>query len=765
MKKQRLLSLLLAGICCTQMIACDNAANTPADTGNDTDTGTTAQTSTPIVPFSDLYVDAAAAAGGDGSEAAPFTTITEARDAIRAFKAAYGLTTPITVHVLSGDYRLTEGLTLTEEDSGTADCPITYVSEEPHGAVLNGGLSLSASDFEPLNEEEKARLIDETAAEKVVKVDLTKYGLTADDWGKLYSIGTGNTGSKYDDGTGPAESEFFIDGQRMTLARYPNDSFLKTVNVIEFGASHEIYSDNEFNHRGDMTLVPEYYEERNPKAGSFTVDAETQERMSKWTSYEDLWLFGYFKWQWSDATTPIKNIDVENSIIELGQTVTYGLSEKAPYYFFNVYEEMDMPGEYYIDRENGILYVYPPEGYESAEIMMSCITDDLLVCENVSYLTFQGFSACATRGNGFIMTGHNLTIDNCFIQNVRGGAINVTGTNITVQNCEITKTGTYGIYVTGGDLETLTKSNNLVYNNYIHDWSEVVRTYQSAISLSGCGNTASHNEICNSSHQAIYWSGPYNTIEYNEVYNVCQETSDCGALYAGRNFTSYGCVIRYNYIHDIGSDDVDAHAIYWDDGLSGQTAYGNIIVDITGRGFLVGGGRDNSVYNNVMMRCGKASIMTDNRLHEGEFDDGWYGKMSERPQFDDITGICQSDAWKEAFPELSNLTLDTTDQDNPLLACNPVNNYIAKNVYYFARRVYSAEKDITYNDSKPSGGFYDFDEYMETVSDIRDNYIIKNYDDFSNDQNGDYTMKEDAQVKELIPDFEIIPFDEIGRVE
>ena len=120
-----------------------------------------------------IYVDANAKDSGDGSESAPFKSIPEAQTKIREIKATEGLPAGgITVFVKDGEYRLDSGLVFTEEDSGTEESPITYVSESEFGAVLTGGLILSASDFEPLSAEEKARLIDDTAKEKVVKVDL-----------------------------------------------------------------------------------------------------------------------------------------------------------------------------------------------------------------------------------------------------------------------------------------------------------------------------------------------------------------------------------------------------------------------------------------------------------------------------------------------------------------------------------------------------------------------------------------------------------------
>ena len=708
-----------------------------------------------------LYVDSNANDGGDGSESAPFKTVPEAQAKIRELKAGDGLPVGgVTVLVKDGEYKLDTGLTFTEEDSGTAESPITYVSESEFGAVLTGGLILSAEDFEPLNSEERSKLLDDTAKDKVVKVDLKEYGLTETDWGLLYSRGSAWGGS-YDNGVGPVESEIFINGERQTLARYPNDGFIETYKVIDTGISHEYYTSIEFNSRGTAIVAYENYSLKNPQGGIFTVRDDICQRMSLWSTLENIWTFGYYKWQWSYSTPPVKSIDIENATIELAQAVSYGVSEGAPFYFYNIFDELDTEGEYYIDRENGILYIYKPENFESAEIMMSCTLDNIVDIQNVSYLTLKGFGICATRSNGISLIGDNCVIDNCKIYNVRGGAINVNGTENIIQNCEITRTGKYGINVTGGDNATLTKGNNLVYNNYIHDWADMDRTYQSAISLSGCGNTASHNEMCNSPHQAVTWSGSYQIFEYNEIYNVCTETGDCGAMYAGRNFTSYGCVQRYNYIHDVGTGDVMAHGIYWDDGLSGQTAYGNIIVNSASSAFLFGGGRDNVVENNIIINAGSSPIHYDQRSRDGMLDsESWFfehvGELAN--------GLVanRNDIWNEAFPIYSQIIPwyegYEGDLDDPLLSGNPANNSIKNNISYISIGAgVRIDEDIFVHDIEDS-------VYM--FSEVENNPIVKNnLSDFPGYHNDDYTMREDSTAKELCPDFETIPFDEIGRVD
>ena len=78
-----------------------------------------------------------------------------------------------------------------------------------------------------------------------------------------------------------------------------------------------------------------------------------------------------------------------------------------------------------------------------------------------------------------------------------------------------------------------------------------VKTYSPAISLSGVGNIAAHNEIHDGPHTALRFSGNDHIIEFNEFYNVMQESTDMGVIYAGRDHTYWGNKIRHNYFHDI----------------------------------------------------------------------------------------------------------------------------------------------------------------------------------------------------------------------
>ena len=69
----------------------------------------------------EFHVSPGGAAGNTGTEAAPFSTIAQARDAIRALKQSGTSTPGATVLVHGGDYWSDESTAFTAEDSGAGD--------------------------------------------------------------------------------------------------------------------------------------------------------------------------------------------------------------------------------------------------------------------------------------------------------------------------------------------------------------------------------------------------------------------------------------------------------------------------------------------------------------------------------------------------------------------------------------------------------------------------------------------------------------------
>ena len=275
----------------------------------------------------------------------------------------------------------------------------------------------------------------------------------------------------------------------------------------------------------------------------------------------------------------------------------------------NLLEELDTPGEWYLDRRAGILYFWPPSDIRRGHPTVS-LTRDLVRLDGVSHVTLRGLTLEACRGDAITIRGgtHNL-IDECSVLSAgnRGATIADT-TDSGVRGGEITGTGEGGVSLDGGDRKTLVPGRNFVVNCRIHDYSRWARTYRPGVGIDGVGNRVAHNLIYDAPHNAILLGGNDHLIEYNEIHHVCRQTGDAGAFYMGRDWTMRGNIVRFNYFHDlfnemgVKGEFHDVMGVYLDDTAAGTVVFGNVFVR-AGHAVEVGGGRDIVVANNIFVDC------------------------------------------------------------------------------------------------------------------------------------------------------------------
>ncbi len=689
----------------------------------------------------DLYVAPDGSDENDGSIDHPLATIEKAQELVRTMDKTQK--NGITVAVKAGEYRV-ESLRFSSEDSGTADCPVTWASYGDGEAILNGGATIPSDAFLPVSDEATLGRLSAEARDRIVCADLFALGVTAEQYGKLYAIGSYNTAGKYTgDWTGPLACELFFNDTRCTTARYPNgDEWLYTGKVIRTGTGLET--------NGDATKNKDWDKLVDPQPDIYETDAALASRIESWQTLDNVWMFGYWKYDWADASTPIESFDSATRQLTPKFVSLYGTKSGAPYYFYNVLEELDAPGEWYLDREKGKLYLYPPEDLVSARIDLSLSTEPVLTAENADHLTFDGFTVKGTRGDGIVMSGSGNTVKNCLIKNVAGDALKMTGYDNLASENEITRTGRGGISLSGGERETLTAGNNRADNNLIHDWSEIYLTYQPAVSLSGVGNVCSHNEIYNSPHEAITYSGNDHVIEYNLIHDVCLLSDDAGAIYTGRRWDWYGNVIRYNAVFNVGADGHEPTGIYMDDALSGQTIYGNLVVNAPDVGISLCGGRDFDVRNNIVIITSQEPFTYDQRARDGVLSGSFSHSRADGDMLNNLLeSPWQTELWKKAYPDLAAVSVDFGDTESPQFAANPANSKVTGNL------------TVCF-----SGDLGNISEAAEKYSDLSGNacYRLKDMKKlFVDYENGDYTLRADAPVFDIIPEFEPLPLSEIGR--
>jgi hypothetical protein len=567
----------------------------------------------------------------------PLETLTGARDAIRTLHDTPTthsdvLKNGIKVLVHEGTYTLDKPFKLEKQDSGTLSAPIVYSAVNGDNVRFIGGHVIN--NFTPITDDKILNRLDASARKNILHADLS-------------ALGINNFGSPKSGGI-----EVFFDGQPMHIARWPNNDFTKIVDIV--------VKDGHQRHglKGSMT----------PK---FIYD---DQRANRWVEEPDLWAHGYWFWDWSEQRMKVNTIDTKAKTFTLSNDSPhpYGFRKGQWYYVYNALSELDEPGEWYLDRDKGQLYFWPPKPIEQAEVLVSVIPS-AIEFNNVQHITLQGFIIEATRSTAVkIKYGNNISINGCTIRNTGGNAINIGGgEQHSVIGCDITQTGKGGISLNGGNRTTLEAAGHLAENNHIHHYARNERTYQPAIRLSGVGNIARNNLIDNAPHVAIIFTGNDHLIELNEIHSVTYESNDAGAIYSGRNWTMRGNIIRQNYLHHItGFEQKGSVGIYLDDMFSSAEMISNIFYKVA-RAVQIGGGRDNKVENNLFIDCEQA-LNVDARAM------GWAHYMSnrwiiEQKEKGTISGIAYDQPpYSKRYPALANIFEGTPQA--------PEGNSIRKNI-------------------------------------------------------------------------------------
>ena len=457
----------------------------------------------------------------------PFASLLRAREEVRKLKAAGA----VTVQVRGGTYSLPATFSLTTEDSGTERSPIIWKAFAGEKPLLLGGKTIN--DFQPYKGQ-------------ILKADVAEQGFK-----------------------GAYFRQLFFKGVKQNLARTPN---FDPKNPYGGGWSY-----------ADGKIVPMYSDILGEDMHTLKYAGNDVPDMAKPTEAE---VFIFPRYNWWNNVVPIKSIDRATRTVTLAADCSYPIRPRDRYYIRNVFEALDSPGEWYLDKVTNTLYFWPPAPITKDSVSAPFL-ETLVSLNKTAYVTLQGFTLEGCDGNGVVLSGcDHCTIVGCEIRNTVGrwdwslSAVTVSGTNNSVVGCDIHDTGGHGISIDGGDRITLTPANNVADNNYIHHVGQMYKQGV-GISLTGVGNKATHNLIHDGPRMGIMFSGNNLLIEYNEIRHMNLETEDTGIVYTGGRdwISSRGSIIRYNYFHDIlgfGHDEKGrwvsprfAWGVYLDDNAGG----------------------------------------------------------------------------------------------------------------------------------------------------------------------------------------------------
>ncbi|XP_052790467.1 uncharacterized protein LOC128224591 [Mya arenaria] len=510
---------------------------------------------------------------------------------------------------------------------------------------VTGGRQVPSGLFKPVINHSVISKLSAQARQHVRVVHLPDVGVT--DYGTL-----GNYGGH---SHRVAPLEVFYNSKPLRLAQWPNEGYLNIVDVPD-GINGSRFRYN--------SSVPR-----------------------TWSSQDDIWVYGFWYWSWHDGAQKVAKLNTTTGTVTLARPPIYGMRtghfgeadtgfEKQGGYFrfINVLEELDSPGEYYMDAKSGNLYVWMPNAdgnvHTSDTIYVSLLNNCIELRSHIGLFVISGITLEACREHGIKGTDlSSFYVNNMEIRNTGSYAIACSGDcrDVEVNDCLIHDVDG-GISISGGDRKLLESSGVVLEHNEIYDYSRVAAIGSDAIYAYGVGHIIRYNSIYNGQYTGINFYGNDIVMENNHVHHTCMNASDCGAFYTGLDWTTRGNVIRNNLIHDNFRlvPGADVRGIMLDDKSSSTNITNNVFFNNDVH-VNIGGGRDNVVSGNVMYGAVRSSMQVDGRgLGRDDYKDVIAKRLHNMP----YTGAL----WSMRYPKLAAI-----DAHNASL---PEGNEISKNVVY-----------------------------------------------------------------------------------
>lgn len=373
-------------------------------------------------------------------------------------------------------------------------------------------------------------------------------------------------------------------GKKLQLQWKPWKNGIYMANVPAGIVFERMYADNKLQ---PLARYPNYDSTARIFHGT-AEDAIAPARVEKWKDPVGGYVHALHAYEWGGFHYRITGADSEGNVeMEGGWQNNRPNKMHSKFRFVeNIFEELDSPGEWWLDRKKNLLYYYPPKGMAlvktTIEVAQLKNTIELKGTENhpLRHIKVNGIHFAHNersfmdtkepllrsdwtiyRGGVILMDGtENCKIQDCTFEGVGGNAIMVSNYNKydTITGCHIYNTGANAVCFIGdtkavrspsygyenfvpydqldktpGPLTNNFPQNCVVANNLFHDLGDIEKQATGVQIQVASEIVVSHNSIYQTSRAGInIGDGCFggHILEFNDVFNTVRETGDHGSF-------------------------------------------------------------------------------------------------------------------------------------------------------------------------------------------------------------------------------------------